>query len=1095
MFVLNRWAWYSDKQLWLDGHVANTKIMRKKIILLILHLFTSYRKPKATQPVLALQMTTPDGANQCAISGRFHPVVIASHRWTPYTYTPYAMNIVKKTMRNSWVYQLVLIALYLQQLAADMFATCRPGDFHYEFTECDGDGRWRVSVPTPNTCVAGAPNPPERVKGCNASCDSGEFYNMTSVKCQKCAPGNYSYGAEIMFDSWQSIPSGFSVKNEPFLQSSFRRISEKSKSENKYIDCATFGWKARGDFIASQGGPCSSSLLYTVQLVKEGYLIYYYQHRDESILFQFENDKCQSAPNAQQNRFPSMTDGTEWKKATVQLKKGLNVLHWKTIGITSDQDEQRNNPVLIKKIEIYGVAYSSVCIECPGGSYSEGGASFCLECPENTFAEKGSVQCEPCQSTQYSGKGSDKCLERLPCTEKDYYEEHTPCDDQKQTQIVYKWIEPKICRDDMSEGVKLPAAGKKQACASCSPGMEYTNNSCSLCPSNYFSKACKPCPANTMPKYEYKFNTWNNFPDNVVSKCMSINDGCNSEIGWQTAGAYAYSATYHADGAYLILNMEVPGFNNIGGIVNGQSVDVGIISFSFELRCSSKCEFTFMQGSNSRGVSVIKTWNSTQPKQEFTHAIKHNDSYTFTWMFQKLIWDESMPFDSSDTRNLIHDGAKIYSIGVTNTIGGGASECVMCHQGSERIGCVPCGAGYYFDSNFTKCMKCPDDTYVSSFMAFGQDSCYPCGPGLHSKDGQNCYSDCKLNADGKEYDFTALSDYHTVEGNPLFTANGTQYYHLFNITLCGKRISGSTICRNNVTTHVKLEGTENRIESIVCRSTIVPPKSNNDIPLSTQSVSVGDHLLGITTAKQLGRISIPKNIFDDKIDAEMGSLNNDLNFFYSSPITTQACPNGRSTTITLRCNTMEQGNGTISLPRTCPDGTCDGCNFNLIWRTRHACATCTDKDFEVVKGECVKGHQTLHYIAPKHCLLPQWVTSPENIVQKCSMIPRELKLIGLVASAVALFLIVLLIYFWKKNRKLEYKYMKLVQSSNTKDGELPPAESCAIDDEEDDHFDSIQYKNSKSNLLFNKFRSMTGNKNDSDNPFETIQLTGKDNYS
>ena len=41
-------------------------------------------------------------------------------------------------------------------------------DFHYEYTECDSDGgRWRVSVPKPNVCVGGAPNPPVRGKDCS----------------------------------------------------------------------------------------------------------------------------------------------------------------------------------------------------------------------------------------------------------------------------------------------------------------------------------------------------------------------------------------------------------------------------------------------------------------------------------------------------------------------------------------------------------------------------------------------------------------------------------------------------------------------------------------------------------------------------------------------------------------------------------------------------------------------------------------------------------------------------------------------------------------------------------------------------------------
>lgn len=60
--------------------------------------------------------------------------------------------------------------------------------------------------------------------------------------------------------------------------------------------------------------------------------------------------------------------------------------------------------------------------------------------------------------------------------------------------------------------------------------------------------------------------------------------------------------------------------------------------------------------------------------------------------------------------------------------------------------------------------------------------------------------------------------------------------------------------------------------------------------------------------------------------------------------------------------------------------------------------------------------------------------------------------------------------------RLEYKYMKLVQSASNKDGELPPAESCALHDDEEDHFDSVEFKESKSKLLINKLRSMAGTK-------------------
>ncbi|KAL3208141.1 hypothetical protein MRX96_009730 [Rhipicephalus microplus] len=83
--------------------------------------------------------------------------------------------------------------------------------------------------------------------------------------------------------------------------------------------------------------------------------------------------------------------------------------------------------------------------------------------------------------------------------------------------------------------------------------------------------------------------------------------------------------------------------------------------------------------------------------------------------------------------------------------------------------------------------------------------------------------------------------------------------------------------------------------------------------------------------------------------------------------------------------------------------------------------------------------------------------------QPCSVIPRQLQIIIAIGVGLGVLLFDLLVYFWKKNRRLEYKYMKLVQSSSGKDGELPAAESCAIEEDEEDHFENGGYdaKNKK----------------------------------
>lgn len=49
-----------------------------------------------------------------------------------------------------------------------------------------------------------------------------------------------------------------------------------------------YGWQPRGDVIASPGGPCAASMVYTVKLVKAGVLFYTYQYTDENTIFEFQ---------------------------------------------------------------------------------------------------------------------------------------------------------------------------------------------------------------------------------------------------------------------------------------------------------------------------------------------------------------------------------------------------------------------------------------------------------------------------------------------------------------------------------------------------------------------------------------------------------------------------------------------------------------------------------------------------------------------------------------------------------------------------------------------------------------------------------------
>lgn len=84
------------------------------------------------------------------------------------------------------------------------------------------------------------------------------------------------------------------------------------------------------------------------------------------------------------------------------------------------------------------------------------------------------------------------------------------------------------------------------------------------------------------------------------------------------------------------------------------------------------------------------------------------------------------------------------------------------------------------------------------------------------------------------------------------------------------------------------------------------------------------------------------------------------------------------------------------------------------------------------------------------------VSLPAQQVSACVPLDFWLKFGVSTGTVAAVLLIGVSCYFWKKTRKLQYKYSKLVDSSGNKECELPAADSCAIMEGEDAE-DDIMY--------------------------------------
>ena len=81
-------------------------------------------------------------------------------------------------------------------------------------------------------------------------------------------------------------------------------------------------------------------------------------------------------------------------------------------------------------------------------------------------------------------------------------------------------------------------------------------------------------------------------------------------------------------------------------------------------------------------MTLVKSWTGPQQRQRFTYPITHNTSYTFSWVFQKLGWDETLTAMAGG-RLYDRDMVRIYSINVSNTIDGGAASCLPCPKVRE----------------------------------------------------------------------------------------------------------------------------------------------------------------------------------------------------------------------------------------------------------------------------------------------------------------------------------------------------------------------------------------------------------------------------
>ncbi|XP_075709658.1 endosome/lysosome-associated apoptosis and autophagy regulator 1 [Rhinoderma darwinii] len=878
---------------------------------------------------------------------------------------------------------------------------------------------------------------------------------MAVQECTPCGKGTYSLGTGVHFEEWTELPHGFSSFSNYIYGT-------------EYGNCNMSQWKAHGEYVASNTDECTATLMYSVNLKQEGTISFEYLYPDSNIAFEFfvQNNQCQ--PSEENSRWMRSTE-KGWGYHQVKLTQGTNVLYWRTTAFYMGTNTLK--PVLLRNILITGAAYTSECFPCKPGTFApSSGASSCQLCPKNTFSYRGASSCTPCESDKYSDAGSGFCTPRTPCTDKDYFYTHMPCDANRKTQLVYKWIEPKICNNTMEGAKELPVSGTKIKCPPCNPGFHLSNNTiCEPCPHGMFSNGtiCKECPVGTQAAQGFEYKWWNTLPSNIQSTVMSgLNFEYQQEAGWEVAGDYIYTSAGSSDNDYMILSMNIPAFSSPQQLPEDrESNEVSRITFVFDMKCSVNCQLFFMKAINLETSSLIESWNGTRDKQSYSQNLKRNANTTFTWAFQRT------SFRTEGGRKYTTDMAKIYSINITNTKDGVASWCQPCALGTDSQ-CISCPPGHYIDRKTSSCKSCPKNTYLPSHLTFGEETCIECGPGTKNNDVRSlCFNDCHFTVSVEkrklQYDFSFLENATSFTGKPSFTGKGVKFYHQFSISLCGNQGRKLAACTQNVS---DTRGLENEarppLSSNVCQLIIIPSDAaGQNVFRSSEPIVLGDQLIGVTAETTLEKITSPMDLFP----GEHADIK-DVIFFYRSKEVTQSCVSGRATAIRLRCNTQKTGVGIVSVPSNCPEGTCDGCVFHFLWETEQACPLCTENDFHIITGVCQHGIQktTAVWHTPRLCV--GGIDLPPQTISICKTSDFWLKVGVIGGICAALVLTAFTGYFWKKNRNLEYKYSRLMMNAPSKEGELPAADSCAIMEGEDAE-DELLYSSRHS--ILRKFISLS----------------------
>uniref|UniRef100_A0AC34GQJ1 Tyrosine-protein kinase ephrin type A/B receptor-like domain-containing protein n=2 Tax=Panagrolaimus sp. ES5 TaxID=591445 RepID=A0AC34GQJ1_9BILA len=852
------------------------------------------------------------------------------------------------------------------------------------------------------------------------------------------------------------------------------------------------GWIIQSGEIRYQPTACISKLSISLHLVQTGYIEFYYKMPKNSrglvSTVDVRNEQCQSYGSQLAALFrkdeDDMTANADWKIKRLDLKRGQNLITW-TIANNRELTTLADI-IYVAKIDVVGLPYTSSCSKCPSGTFSSSkGNSLCQPCGANYYSKTGATSCARCPENQYSDTKSTTCIPKPVCEKFDFYPVYGRCQDNKQT-IDYTPIQPAVCQDTLPNSYNKPSTEHSHKCHQCSPGTERTPDGvCEFCAEGLHSNGtkCERCPPKMRPNYGYYITNWEKLPIIADTSCeyatFEENKECRIKPSWIPLGDRIESATSRDNGIAMEISFNVTsGFYNPIMQENSKlSLDnpVATVSLDAETIClDESCTLYIVQEIIDKGrfFRFLGVYNGSLSRQILSYPIFHNGNSRFIIAFMRS--------GAATGNDAISDKAIIYSVNMTN-VGdaqhklpkGGADSCLPCPSMDNTGGCHPCPAGHYIDSKQNLCIKCPLGTKLNrTSNQIGQESCIKCGINMESLDGVECAFSGKLELpDSSEpsskpmrFDLSPLKNKPLIaEGIKVFAREGNSYFHSFNVSLFGEGVKcNEKSDQSFVFAKVMDEKPNEEGEVLFCRSTAVPLNNENQTEKAVyvSSFVIGRKLASVTRDRSFKGFNLSdKDLEYDTMTQERRPI--DVHFYFEPlPSHVRSCSNGTIGIVTTRCEPTATNEPQVRLPRSCPDGTCNGCMFHIIVETSHACPVCDTTDFQEIRGECINGKQQVHYIPSKHCVL-SGAQSKEK-TETCTS-SNGLKLLLILATILIGFLILIIFVFYQRNRSLEYRYSRIVEGHEPEEMETCGLESDDEDLDDDDSNNARVYFGRKKN--------------------------------